>query len=148
MMTETLTKKVLVCDDDPDILFMLENLLSESGYAVSTANGHEEFFDRIRESEPDLILLDVRMPEHDGFWIAEELQRQNINVPVIFVSAHNRSVYRLCAPIAGAIDFITKPFEPETLLDRVSKALSMPSSTQNWFLYAASYEPKVHETTE
>ncbi len=148
MTTAIMTKKVLVCDDDPDILELLKTLLSNSGYSVSTAMAHEEFFDKIDEFEPDLILLDIRMPEHDGFWIAEELQRLDINIPIIFVSAPNRSVYRLCAPIAGAVDFIIKPFEPDVLLDRVSKALKMPAKSQNWFLYAASYKPKVHESTE
>jgi DNA-binding response OmpR family regulator len=118
----TAAKRILVCDDDDDILDMLSHLLNGVGYIVSTAHGHKEFMERFDESRPDLILLDVRMPERDGFWIAEQLQSVE-RVPIIFITAHDRPVYRLCAPIVGAADYLAKPIDPDVLLARIEKAL-------------------------
>jgi DNA-binding response OmpR family regulator len=134
-------KRILVCDDDSDIANMLQTLLTGAGYNVTTANEHSEFFTKLDAVNPDLIMLDIRMPEHDGFWIAEELQRRKNKAPVIFVTAHNRSVYRLCAPIAGAVDFILKPFDPMMLLEKVKKTLSDSAASSSWFLYATCHHP-------
>ena len=147
-MTATASKRILICDDDADILDLIKTLLCNAGYSVTTATGYEEFFANYKASKPDLILMDIRMPEHDGFWMAEELLRLSNKAPIIFVSAHNRSVYRLCAPIAGAIDFIIKPFDPDHLLGRVRNALKVNPASSNWFLYTSSYKPAVQETTE
>ncbi len=141
-------KKILICDDDADILCMLECLLSTAGYQVSSAASYEEFFEKYKREKPALVLLDVRMPEHDGFWIAEELHRLGNTAPVIFVTAHVRSIFNLSAPIPGAVDLIVKPFEPEFLLSRVSRALrtgAFPGSLS----YATSALPRpVEQTTE
>jgi DNA-binding response OmpR family regulator len=141
------TKRILVCDDDADIAGMLSQLLTDAGYDVSTASGHDEFFKKFAIARPDLILLDVRMPEHDGFWIAEELQRLENKAPIVFVTAHNRSVYRLCAPVAGAVDFIVKPFEPDLLLQKIQNILKPNSASSSWFLNATCYQSNVPEQT-
>jgi DNA-binding response OmpR family regulator len=132
-MTTTLnTKTILVCDDEDDILDMMAHALKRAGYAVSTAHEHREFMERFHEQKPDLIILDLYMPEHDGFWIAEHLPcRQRI--PIIFITAHDRPLYRLCAPIVGAEDYIAKPFDLDVLLTRIERALNLksrPSSTR------------------
>jgi DNA-binding response OmpR family regulator len=138
---QTAQKKILVCDDDADILDVISSLLKLEGYAVTTATAHDEFFAKFRHCKPDLIILDVRMPEHDGFWIADELQILKNKAPIIFVSAHNRSVYRLCAPIAGAVDFIVKPFDPPDLIERVRSVLKLTDGSASWFLYATCHQP-------
>src|SRR5258708_37727217 len=148
MQTAIADKKILVCDDDPDILDVISHLLVHAGYVVNTATEHEEFFEKFKAVQPDLILLDVRMPERDGFWIAQELQRLNNKAPIMFITAHNRSVYRLCAPIAGAVDFVVKPFDPDVLLERVKKAVNTDADSSNWFLYATCHHPYVEQTTE
>jgi len=122
MTTLTATKHILVCDDDSDILELLNCLLVNAGYSVAVAHEHHEFMQRFHETKPDLILMDVHMPEHDGFWIAERLPT-NERIPIIFITAHDRPVYRVCAPIVGAEDYIAKPFAPEDLLARIKKAL-------------------------
>jgi len=130
----TATKRILICDDEDDILEMLAHLLNEAGYSVSTAHEHKEFMTRFHEAKPDLILLDVYMPEHDGFWIAEQLQGIR-RVPIIFITAHDRHVYRLCAPIVGAADYLAKPLDPDVLLNRIEKALShTPRTSSTRFL--------------
>ena len=129
---EKAPKRILVCDDDADIVLLLATILEDAGYQVETASGHREFSAKFDPtSPPNLILMDVRMPERDGFSIAENLGGR---VPIIFVTAHDRPVYRLYAPIAGGIDYITKPFEPEDLLKRIEKALRVDPRKSNWFL--------------
>src|SRR4051812_9425421 len=146
---QTAQKKILICDDDADILDLITCLLTNEGYEVKSATAHDEFFAKYKHYKPDLILLDIRMPEHDGFWIADELQLLKNKAPIIFVSAHNRSVYRLCAPVAGAIDFIVKPFEPDLLLARVRSALKLSDASASWFLYATCHQPaQAEQTTE
>jgi len=147
-MKATLEKRILACDDDPDILGVIAFLLNDAGYTVETATSHEEFFEKYAGFKPDLILLDVRMPDHDGFWVAQELQRLNNKAPIIFLTAHNRSVYRLCAPIAGAIDFMLKPFDTDVLLARVKKAINTDADSSNWFLYATCHQRCVDQSTE
>jgi DNA-binding response OmpR family regulator len=138
----TAAKKILVCDDDSDIAGLLAHLLTEAGYEVSTASGHDEFFKKFSALRPDLIMLDIRMPEHDGFWIADELQRLDNKAPILFCTAHNRSVYRMCAPIAGAVDFIVKPFDPDALVARIRQILKPHSAeSSSWFLSATCYRP-------
>jgi len=130
MTTCVAAKRILVCDDEDDILDMLAHLLNMTGYAVSTAHDHKEFMAKFHEAKPDLVLLDVRMPEHDGFWIAERLQDME-RVPIIFITAHDRPVYRMCAPIVGAVDYLAKPIDPDILLARIDKALNAPRTTSS-----------------
>lgn len=124
-------RTVLVCDDNPDILELCATILSGAGYTVQTASGYAEFQTKFDPTAPPhVLILDVHMPEHDGFWIAENLG-SGVRVPIIFVTGHDRPVYRLYAPIVGAFDYLTKPFEPEQLLERVANALKIqpkPSS--------------------
>ncbi|HYG73777.1 MAG TPA: response regulator [Planctomycetota bacterium] len=145
MENEPRPKSILICDDEPDILEMMSNLFKSKGYAVETATGHEEFFAKFERNRPDLILLDIRIPDRDGFSIADELQQRENRAPIIFVTAHNRSIYRLCSPVAGAVDFIVKPFDPDVLLASVKKALKSDASGSNWFLYATCRKSQLAE---
>jgi two-component system alkaline phosphatase synthesis response regulator PhoP len=123
-------KKILVVDDEPDILGMVARILSDSGYAVTTATGHKEFMSSFNDVLPDLVVIDVRLPEHDGFWIAERV-KSTYDIPIIFMTARHRPMYHLYAPIAGAASYINKPFEPELLLNEVKKALTAPERKSN-----------------
>jgi DNA-binding response OmpR family regulator len=133
----TAAKRILVCDDDHDIVMLLSVILEGAGYLVETAHGHVEFAAKFDPTAPpNLILMDVRMPERDGFSIAENLGGR---VPIIFVTAHDRPVYRLYAPIAGGADYVTKPFDPDDLLKRIEKALQVDPRKSNWFLQVNAY---------
>ena len=115
------TRNILICDDDAFILEMVEQLLTGAGYSVSTARGHQEFMEKLCDTKPDLILLDVHMPDCDGFSIAQRVARSQI--PIIFMTAHDRPSYRQCAPIVGAEDYIAKPFDTDFLLSRIQTVL-------------------------
>lgn len=141
----TRTKVILVCDDDPDIAEFVSFLLRKAGHAVEVAHNHSECLARFHAQPPDLVILDVRMPEHDGFWVAEKLTFEGNKAPIMFMTAHDEPLYRLCAPIAGAVDYIAKPFDPDFLMERVQNALKNDPKDSNWFLQATQYEQSLLE---
>jgi len=122
--TSEAQKTILVCDDDQDILDAVSMALVNAGYKVVTAHEHKELTNQIRLSPPDLIILDVRMPERDGFWIAEFLQVLGVNVPIMFMTAYDQMVYRLYAPFVGAVEYLIKPVDMQILLKKVERALA------------------------
>jgi CheY-like chemotaxis protein len=116
-------KRILVVDDDADILDMIVRLLKQEGYIVTGACSYAEFEEAFSQPLlPNLILLDIRLPVHDGFWIAQNV-RAKYNIPIIFITAHDCAKYRLYAPMMGAADYVQKPFEPKQLLNTVTKVL-------------------------
>ena len=117
-------KKILICDDDQDTLDALSVLLRNAGYEVLTAHEHNELSAKMRDSDPDLILLDVRMPERDGFWIAEGLQVLGRSIPIILMTAYDRMIYRLYAPFVGCVEYLVKPIDPRVLLSKINHTLA------------------------
>jgi len=116
--------RILVADDDPDILFLLGRLLERDGYDVVKAPDGTEALRLARESRPDLLLLDVSMPGADGYSVCRELQADGPSAPpVIFLTANAHTSARVSGLDAGAVDYITKPFEPAELKARVRAAL-------------------------
>lgn len=120
--------KILIVDDDRDILEMTGLLLRNAGYDVVGVSTYPEVEAVIGENPlPSLVLMDVRMPVRDGFWIAEKI-RSEFNIPIVFMTAHDCPKYRLYAPIAGAAAYIQKPFEVEFLLATVESVLATSTS--------------------
>ena len=129
-------KKILVVDDDSDILELVVQILESDGYDVVAAKNAAEFQTAFDTSPlPHLVLLDIRMPSRDGFGLAEDV-RSKFNIPIIFMTAHDCAKYRLYAPIAGAADYIQKPFLPELLLSSVARVLGAEPQhpTNDWLL--------------
>ncbi|MBI5463352.1 MAG: response regulator transcription factor [Ignavibacteriales bacterium] len=118
------TKKILVVDDEQDILDLLTYNLAKAGFAVSTASNGKEALERA-EAAPDLILLDVMMPKMDGFEVVKELKRATAtkNIPVIFLTAKGMEVDEVVGLELGADDYILKPISMTKLLARVKTAL-------------------------
>src|SRR5690606_5729210 len=119
--------QILVVDDQAANLRVVGTLLTRQGYAVTTASSGDEALARCRESDFDLILLDVMMPSMDGFEALTALRgaMDNARVPVIFVTAaHDRDLL-LRAFDAGVVDYVTKPFLPEELLARVNAHIGL-----------------------
>jgi CheY-like chemotaxis protein len=115
--------KILVVDDEPDILEFLQELLEQEGYSVTTTN-KSEYLEPLRNGGlPDLILLDVFLSGKDGRDIVKHLknQQETRHIPVIMFSAHPDA--RETALAAGADDFIAKPFEIDELLAKVASYL-------------------------
>lgn len=117
-----MTKHILVVDDEPKIVQMVRGYLEKEGYSVATAaNGREALF-LAREHQPDLIVLDLMMPELDG-WEFMRRHRQERNTPIIMLTARVEDVDRIVGLEAGADDYITKPFSPRELVARIKAVL-------------------------
>ena len=132
--TATSDKLIVVCDDSDDILAMLYTLLRRAGYRVETVHGYKELQELLKTVKPDLFILDVLMPEFDGFWIAEELQLQGHQTPMIFITAYDSPALRLNAPVLGAVEYLMKPIDPDVLLPKIAKAFNFKASETNWNL--------------
>jgi diguanylate cyclase (GGDEF)-like protein len=116
--------RILIADDDPDILTLVALVLRREGHEVVPASNGAEALALARESEPDLLLLDVSMPEMDGYAVCRALQENGASSPpVIFLTAHAHTSARVMGLDAGAVDYVTKPFEPNELRARVRAAL-------------------------
>jgi CheY-like chemotaxis protein/DNA-binding CsgD family transcriptional regulator len=118
---------VLLVDDVPENLAVLFEVLSGDGLEVLVAENGEQVLARLPEMRPDLILLDVRMPGMDGFEVCRRLRQMPAfaEVPVIFMTALNETVDKVEGFRAGAVDYVTKPFEAEEVLARVRAHLQL-----------------------
>lgn len=114
-------KTILVVDDNATNLHLLAVILSRKGYQVRVANNGHEALNAVHASSPDLILLDVMMPELDGYQVCHILKtnKKTREIPVIFISARQESIDKVKAFDLGALDYITKPFHVDEVLARV-----------------------------
>ncbi len=114
-------KKVLVVDDDPDILFIIQFLLDRFGFLVEQESNGAKVVGKVKQFEPGLILLDVNLPEVNGDEICKQLKSNPLtkHIPIILFSAglNLKDNYGHCE----ASDFLEKPFEPKVLVDMVTK---------------------------
>lgn len=119
--------KILAVDDTPASLKLLTNLLTEEGYEVRSAINGDLALQSAIGNPPELVLLDIRMPEMDGFEVCRRLKAQpeTRHVPVIFVSAIAETDEKVKGFELGAVDFVTKPFQREELLARVRTHLEV-----------------------
>src|SRR5687767_3542763 len=117
--------RVLVVDDDAGIRQMLSTLLSEEGFEISTAPNGQEGLNRAVESVPDVVLLDVMMPDLDGLEVCRQLRSRPKTryVCILLVTAKAGSGDKVAGLKAGADDFVTKPFDPEELIERIHTSL-------------------------
>jgi DNA-binding response OmpR family regulator len=117
-------KKILLIDDDPDVITVLQLLLKKKGYEVATASREEEAYNQVKLFEPDLIVLDVLLSGVDGRTICKKLKNTSASkhIPIIMFSAHPGAQKNM--KDFGADDFISKPFESNKLLERIEAQLS------------------------
>jgi DNA-binding response OmpR family regulator len=118
---------VLVVDDEPDIRELVRINLEQAGYRVNTAADGAEALARVRDEAPDALFLDVRMPDVDGWAVLEELKagsRSDLSeIPVFMMTAADEPESRLRGGIHGALQYITKPFDPRDLVDALEQTL-------------------------
>ena len=114
--------KVLVVDDDPDIVEILKYNLKNSGYSVKSAGNGVEAIKKAKKFIPDIILMDVMMPEMSGIEACEEIKKidQLSQAIIIFLSARSEDYTQISAYDAGADDYISKPVKPKILLKKIS----------------------------
>ena len=119
--------RILVVDDTPANVKLLVDLLSVNGFDVIPAGSGTEGLERAATDAPDLVLLDVMMPDLDGFTVCERLKANDAtrDVPVIFLTALHETLEKVRAFSTGGVDYLTKPFEPRELLARVGTHLAL-----------------------
>ncbi len=115
--------RVLVVDDDRIGARMVEFLLSEQGYTVVTAESADAALVEIEQQLPDLLLLDVNLPEINGFELYTQLRERGLDIPVIFLTAKGEIDDRVQGLTMGADDYIAKPFQPAELAARIQAVL-------------------------
>ena len=115
--------RVLVVDDDRIGARMVEFLLSEQGYTVVTAESADAALVEIEQQLPDLLLLDVNLPEINGFELYTQLRDRGLDIPVIFLTAKGEIDDRVQGLTMGADDYIAKPFQPAELAARIQAVL-------------------------
>lgn len=118
-------KRILVVDDEIYIVHILEFSLTMEGYSILTASDGEEALRVIDSERPDLVVLDIMMPKLDGYEVCRRLRQdeQFSELPVILLSAKGRPIDREAGLKAGADDYITKPFSPRKLLEKIRELL-------------------------
>lgn len=126
-MKTTSTATILIADDNPANLLALQEILASAGYEVLVANNGRTVLDLLDGIIPDLILLDIVMPDISGIEICAEIQnRPNFaNLPVIFITAHQEASFMVRAFEAGGVDYVTKPFNKLEILARVRTHLRL-----------------------
>jgi DNA-binding response OmpR family regulator len=121
-------RKILVVDDEPDAVELIEFNLRAEGFAVSSAADGAEAVQKARTSLPDLIVLDVMLPELDGLEVCKILRNdpRTAAIPIIMLTARAAELDRVLGLELGADDYITKPFSPRELILRIKKQLHRP----------------------
>lgn len=117
--------KILVVDDDPKALELIEAMLIPAGYYVVTLVDSTKMINTVREVKPDLILLDIMMPFEDGYTILNKLKGglNRSNIPIVMVSAVADDSHKVIASIDGASAYITKPLDKKVLLETIARFL-------------------------
>ena len=124
--------KILVVDDEIYIVHILDFSLGMEGYEVVTALDGEQAIEKAKTEKPDLIVLDIMMPKLDGYETCKALKADSDtqSIPVILLSAKGRNVDQKVGFEVGADDYITKPFSPRKLVERINAILGQANTQQ------------------
>ncbi len=119
-------KKLLLIDDDPNLILLVKDYLEFRGYNVDTAENGREALEVLDQNIPDMIICDVMMPEMDGYALVKHIREEPVTnrIPVLFLSAKGQSQDRVKGLNEGADVYMVKPFEPEELVAQVESSLS------------------------
>jgi two-component system, sensor histidine kinase and response regulator len=126
---------ILIVDDTPDNLRLLSSALSEREYKVRSVINGEMALMGAQAAPPDLIMLDIKMPDMDGYEVCQRLKenQQTCEIPVIFISALDEVFDKVKAFTSGGVDYIQKPFHIEEVLARIENQLSSSKLRQNYY---------------
>ena len=125
--------KILVVDDEPDVVQLIEYNLKSAGYDVVAASDGREALAKARSSQPDLIILDLMLPEVEGLDVCKVLRRDpaTASIPIVMLTAKASETDRVLGFELGADDYVTKPFSPRELVLRVKRLLRSDSAKQD-----------------
>ncbi len=146
-----MSRKILVADDEQHILDTVRAYLKEAGYQVFTVKNGRDALAVFRSEQPDLMILDVMMPELDG-WDAARLIRRDSDVPLIFLTARVDDIDQIAGLEIGADEYITKPFSPRVLVAKVRAMLrraygDLSSEPTIWRVGALELNAETHTVT-
>ncbi len=154
MTTET-DATVFVIDDDPSIREAIRSLIRSVGIRVETFASAQEFMASKRPDAPSCLVLDVRMPGLSGLDLQRELSEAGISIPIIFITGHGDIPMSVRAMKAGAVEFLTKPFRDQDLLDAITEAIDRDRAARSQQAEMAhlrrrfeSLTPREHEVME
>jgi len=138
---------VFVIDDDESIREALKSLIRSVGLKVETFAAAHEFLQTRRPDVPACLILDVRMPGLSGLDLQRELTEANINIPIIFITGHGDIPMSVRAMKAGAVEFLTKPFRDQDLLDAIQQALERDRHSRSQQADTAELRNRYHSLT-
>jgi DNA-binding NarL/FixJ family response regulator len=126
-------KKLLLIDDDPNLILLVKDYLEFRGYNVDTAENGREALEILDNLVPDMIICDVMMPEMDGYTLVKHIREEPVTnrIPVLFLSAKGQSQDRVKGLNEGADVYMSKPFEPEELVAQVESSLKQIKRWEN-----------------
>lgn len=117
------TKNILIVEDEPSLIFTLRDTLEAENYNVNVVSDGAKVIDAINETEPDLMILDLMLPNRDGYEICEEIRSLKYTFPIIMLTARDQEIDKVTGLNIGADDYITKPFGVKELLARITARL-------------------------
>jgi CheY-like chemotaxis protein len=123
---------ILIVDDLAENLQFLSEILTKQGYKIRSVTNGKMALRTIRNNPPDVILLDIKMPDMDGYQVCSALKadEETADIPIIFLSALNETIDKVKAFKVGGVDYITKPFEPEEVIARIQTQLTIQKQKQ------------------
>ena len=123
MAIQSKTKLVAIVDDDDSVRIALEGLLQSVGLPARVFESAEEFIKSGQKGQTGCLITDIRMPGMSGLELQAKLNAEHCRIPIVFITAHGDAKMRMQALRAGAVEFLAKPFNDETLLESVRTAL-------------------------
>ena len=130
-MNEKDMKHILCIEDEPEMIDLIRLILGRRGFEVLGAAGGKEGLEKVRQAKPDLVLLDLMMPDMDGWEVYQQMKADEStkDIPVIVVTAKAQSIDKVLGlHIAKVDDYIAKPFSPQELLNSVDKVFGVINS--------------------
>ncbi len=130
-MNNTTVRRIVCIEDEPEMIELIQLILNRRGFEVLGAPGGKEGLELVRKTHPDLVLLDLMMPEMDGWEVYQQIKAEEStrNIPVIIVTAKAQNIDKVLGlHIAKVDDYIAKPFGPQELIDSVEKILGQKST--------------------
>jgi FixJ family two-component response regulator len=146
-MTNNVADMVFVIDDDESIREALKSLIRSVGLSVQTFASAQDFLESSRPDVPSCLILDVRMPGLSGLDLQRDLTEANIHIPIIFITGHGDIPMSVRAMKAGAVEFLTKPFRDQDLLDAIQQALERDRQVRSQQAGTAELRNRYHSLT-
>jgi len=149
VMSEDNRSLILIVDDNTYNIQVLGNILRENDYRTAVAQDGFEALNFLEKKMPDLLLLDIMMPQMDGYEVCERIKQdpEKAELPIIFISVHTDTAEKVKAFRAGAVDYITKPFQQEEILARIRVQLQLQETKKELRRANEDLEKRVQERT-